>query len=194
MKLNLASRPFTNHRLFWIAVTVVLMAAVWCALWLRSEKDAAARSTAEYEKSIAKTLDEFTKRKAEEEKKRQEEQSMALTPDEKKKLAAARLIISQKSFSMDRVLNDLEGYVPDDTRIVGIKVGNVIGATDQKSATVEVSALGRTAGQLTEMMQKLENSAGTFLIDQANQGQITDTGEIPFTITMTYTPRSKTGE
>ncbi|HEU4388504.1 MAG TPA: hypothetical protein VFV34_11950 [Blastocatellia bacterium] len=194
LNLNLANRPFTNHRLFWIVITLALIGGIGCALWLKSEKDAAVRATADCEKNIARTLDEFNKRKQEEERKRLEEQSIALTPDEKKKLAAARLVISQKSFSMDRVLTDLEGYVPEDTRIVGIKIGTVTTNADQKSATVEVSALGKTAGQLTAMMEKLEKSAGTFQVDQANQGQTSDTGEIPFAITMTYVLRSKAGE
>jgi hypothetical protein len=191
LKLNLASRPFTNHRLFWVGIAILLVAGVWGGMWLKSEKEAAVRATAAFEKNLERTQDEFRRRKEEEERLRREEQNAALSLEEKRELAAARLIIYQKSFSMDRVLNELESYVPEDTRIVGIKVGGVNAHPDEKSAKVEVSAVGKTAAQLTEMMSRFEKSPGPFLIDQANQGQPTDTGEIPFAITLTFKPKEQ---
>jgi hypothetical protein len=191
--LNLSSRPFANHRLFWIAAAAMLIVSLWAGLWLSAEKDAAAQSTAKLEGLIKSSKEEFERLVLLEEEQRKAEQSAALTPQESTELAAARVIVLQKSFSIDRVLSDLEPYVPPDTRLMGVKVDSV-GVMPDRSAVVAVSALGKTAEQLTVMLKKLDESDGVFVTGDASQGQQTETGEVPFSIAMTYKPKGRASE
>jgi hypothetical protein len=101
-------------------------------------------------------------------------------------LAAARQLIERKNFSWDRIISDIEGYVPNDTRILSIKVGEVAASPEGVYATVEVKALGKTPAELTEMMTKMDASGGLFERRQASQEQATDSGEVPFTLVLAY--------
>ena len=51
---------------------------------------------------------------------------------------------------------------------------------------MDISAVGKTAAQLTELMSKLEKSGGLFVVGEVSQGQVSDTGEVPFLVLVTY--------
>jgi hypothetical protein len=142
--------------------------------------------TAECERQIKARQDEFEKRKAEEEQRRREESKIVLSLEESSQLASARLLIPRRVFSADRLLGDVEQYLPKDARILGLKVGSVTPETAGIMTDVEISALGKTAAQLTEMLSLLEKSNGLFMVVDALQSQAADTGEIPFTIRVNY--------
>ena len=53
-------------------------------------------------------------------------------------------------------------------------------------AQVEIKAIGQTSGQLTEMMETLEKSGGLFEVRSYGQYAVIETGEVPFTLRVTY--------
>ena len=53
-------------------------------------------------------------------------------------------------------------------------------------AVLEISALGQTAAQLTEMMDSLQASSGRFMVAQASQEALVETGETPFKLSIAY--------
>lgn len=189
IELNLSKQPFTNHRLLWIAVVAVIFACLWSGIWIKAETADAQRTADDFEQRIRARQSEFDRLKAEEENRRHEEEKIVLTREEATQLAAARRILPYKAFSMARMISDIEGYVPPDTRILSISVGAVLGEADAMTAQVELRALGKTAAELTEMMTRLQKSEGLFVVGDASQAQATDTGEIPFSMTIGYRQR-----
>lgn len=188
MKLNLAAEPFTNHRLLWAGVTVVLLSSLWVVTWVAGER-AALRVRADEVAAMIKLQEEEVERiKAEQEKRKQEAQQVVMSREESLQLAAARLLIAQRSFSWDRLIREVERHVPNDTRITSIKVGDVLTSPDDAVAAVELKATGKTAAQMTEMMSNLEESGGLFLVRQATQEPPTEAREIPFTLLLLYRP------
>ncbi len=100
-------------------------------------------------------------------------------------LANARQLIARKAFKWNRLIGDIEGYVPNDTRILSIEVKDIV-ARGSLAASVQIKAAGRNSGQMTEMMEKLEKSGGLFSVVQANQEATDDSGLIPFTLNLNY--------
>ena len=65
--LNLSSRPFANHRLFWIAIAFVFFVSLWLGLWVNSEKSrviAKADEVAGMVKAQEGKVDEYQKWRA----------------------------------------------------------------------------------------------------------------------------------
>ena len=186
-RLNLSSRPFTNHRPFWIAIGFVFFASLWFFLWVTAEQtQVSAKADAvlvriESQKVLAEAA------KAERERKEREQQQVFITEQEAIELASARMLILQKTFVWNRLIADLEQLVPHQVRISAIKVDGISDAATGL-ARVQVKALGATPEQMTEMMTKIEQSGGLFVTGQADQEPISETGETPFTLDLTYKP------
>lgn len=186
-RLNLSSRPFTNHRPFWIAITTVFFASLWFFLWVTAEQTqvSAKADSVQVRIESQKVLAEAAK--AEREKKEREQRQVFITEQEAFQLASARMLILQKTFVWNRLIADLEQLVPHQVRISGIKV-DAISPTDGGVARVQVKALGATPEQMTEMMTNIEKSGGVFVTVQADQESTSDSGETPFTLELTYKP------
>lgn len=188
-KLNLSTRPFTNHRLFWIVLVVVYFTSLWLMLWFANEKGSVIvraddlKRRIDSQKQLAKeATDDLERRK-------KEQVRVVVTEPQAIELAAARQLIQRKVFSWNRMLSDIEEYVPKNTRIISIKVDESANATDEAMARVQVKAIGTTAGEMTEMMISLEKSGGLFEVGETGQDATTDNGETPFTLNLTYRPR-----
>jgi hypothetical protein len=184
--LNLSGRPFTNHRLFWMAVSFILLISLWLSLSITSEKARVRAQADELQNRIKDRQAEVEKIKQEAETRRKQEQKTVLTEQEIYQLESARQLIFRRSFSWSRLIRQIEDYVPPDTRIVGIKVQNIAQGPSGMTADLEISAVGKNAPQLTEMMERFEKSGGIFTTGDSTQGQATETGEVPFTIKLQY--------
>lgn len=128
--------------------------------------------------------------KKEEEERQKQEAKIFLSEEDTYQLAAARQLIVRKSFGWDKMIGDLERFVPKDTRVVTIKVNGITRDENGVTASLELSALGKTPAELTEMMTALEKSEGLFDVGDTGQGETADTGETPFTLELQYHPRS----
>ncbi|MEK6304114.1 MAG: hypothetical protein AABO41_25785 [Acidobacteriota bacterium] len=186
-RLNLSSRPFTNRRPFWIAIASVFFASLWFFLWVTAEQtQVSAQADAvlvriESQKVLAATA------KAERERKESEQRQILITEREAIEMASARMLILQKNFIWNQLITDLEHLVPHQVRISAIKVDG-ISNTEGGLARVQVKALGATPAQMTEMMTNIEKSGGVFVTSQADQEAMSETGETPFTLDLTYKP------
>jgi len=187
-RLNLSSRPFVNHRLLWIAVVAVLAISAWLTMWVAQEKEKAAAQTEEIQNRIRAREAEVEKAKQDEELRRQRDLKVVISPQEQIQVASARQLISRKAFSWNRMIADIEEYVPSDARITSIKVNAIRAGSSGSEADLELKAIGRTTAQLTQTMTNLQKSGGPFGIRDVDQGQMTDSGEIPFTLMLQYRP------
>jgi len=114
---------------------------------------------------------------------------VVVTEQQAIELAAARQLIQRKVFSWNRMIGDIEEYVPKNTRITSIKVDESANSPEDIVARIQVKAVGTTASEMTEMMLNLEKSGGLFTVGETGQDATTETGETPFTLNLTYRPR-----
>ena len=184
--LNLSSKPFANHRLFWMAVALVFFVSLWMGLWVNSEKSrvrAKADEVAGLVKDQEGKVQEYTK---ELERRRKADEQIALNEEDAIQLASARQLIASKAFYWNKLISDIELFVPKKAKVVGIQVSGASTENGSVAAQVEIKALGQTSAQLTEMMEALEKSGGLFEVRSFGQDAVVETGETPFTLRVTY--------
>ncbi len=186
--VNLSSRPFTNHRIFWIVLFVIYLTGVWLFLWMAAEKNRVIARADNVKQRIEGQKKLAEDAKVEQERRKKEAQKIIITEQQTTELAAARQLIQRKVFSWNKMIGDIEGYVPKNTRIMSIKVDEIINTSEDAVARVQVKAIGTTPAELTEMMANLEKSGGLFTVREPGQEATTENGETPFTINLIYRP------
>lgn len=192
--INLSRRPFKNRRLFWIGLTAAYFLGLWLFLWMISEKSRVVARQTEVSHRIETQREEVADALREEERRRLEQVKIVLSDDQKMQLASARQLIHRKEFSWNRMLSDIEEYIPKNTRIMSIKVEGVISSSEDLAANLQVKALGTTPDELTAMMLNLEKSNGRFIVGETGQDPTAESGETPFTISLIYRPSKGGGQ
>jgi ribosome-binding factor A len=187
-QINLSTQPFKNHRLMWIGLVAVYFIGFWLVLWIAAEKGHVIAKETEVKRRIEGQKEAAEEAKREQERRKQTQQKTIVTEQQALQLAAARQLIQRKGFSWNRMIGDIEEYVPKNTRIMSIKVEEVASESDQVMARVQVKAIGTTAAELTEMMTSLEKSGGLFTVGETAQDAISESGETPFTLNLIYKP------
>jgi hypothetical protein len=197
--LNLARKPFTNRRLFWVSIIAAFIITSVLTIWISGERIRVLGEINQLEQQKkAKELNILVlKRKVEEV--RTEIPQTILTDDQKIQLASARLLISRGSFSWNRLMSDIERFIPHKAFVTSMKIDEGGRVQDSSGgivarAIVEIKVNGQTAGQMTEMMTALEHSSGLFGVEQATQDPISEDGNIPFTLRLTYKPVKTDGQ
>ena len=186
--INLSRRPFTNHRLFWVALITVYFIAFWLFLWMLSEKSSVVAKQTEISQRIEAQKEAAAEAIREQERRKLEQQRTVLSEQQAMQLAAARQLIQRKAFSWNRMIGDIENYVPNKTRIMSIKVEEIANSSEDVTARVQVKALGTTSDELTLMMTNLEKSNGLFIVGETGQETTIESGETPFTLNLIYKP------
>lgn len=186
--LNLSSRPFHNHRLLWIAILATFLVSFWMLVWAATEKDVAHAKADRVAARIKSQQDDVKRIIDEREKRAREQQPPDVKEQDRLELAAARQLIARRAFNWDRMITEMERYVPKQARITGMKIEQVTALGQSLSATVEVKAIGMSTGQMTEMMEAFERSGGLFAVRQTTQDAPDEAGGVPFTINLVYSP------
>jgi hypothetical protein len=189
MYLNLSRQPFSNRRLFWICLLAVFCASLILAFWTATQK---AQAESEINLLHRQVDDVQARIKILKEKSVETTKVVpqtVLTDEQKYQLASARQLINRKNFSWNNLLSDIEKHVPKQVRILSIKIAEGVKEADAGAIEVDITAAGKTAAQMTEMMADLENSSGKFVVDQSEQQAMSDEGDVPFTLRVLYRPR-----
>lgn len=187
--VNLSKRPFSNRRLFWIIIGSAALITAWFAFWISAEKSLVTARADRLAQQVIDKDEELTKLKEKYRAAEQESREAVISRQDSIELAAARRLINNKAFSWNRLIGDIEKYVPNKTRIANLKLSEVYNVGQGMSALVEVKAIGASSDQLTEMMTRLNESGGLFTIGKTGQDQVDENNEIPFTITVIYRPQ-----
>ncbi len=197
--LNLARKPFTNRRLFWVGIILVIAINSILAIWISGEriKVLGEINQLEQQKKEKELNIELLKRKVEDV--RKEVPQTVLTDEQKLQLASARLLISRGAFSWNRLMSDIERFIPQKAFVTSLKIdegGRVKESSGETvaKAIVEIKVTGQSATQMTEMMTALEHSSGLFGVEQATQDPLAEDGTVPFTLKLTYKPTKSEGE
>jgi len=187
--VNLSKRPFSNRRLFWIIIGSAALVTAWFAFWITAEKSLVTARADRITQLVRDKDEQISELKQKQQQEEKDAKQIVLSQEQMFELAAARRLIGSKAFSWNRLISDLEKFVPNNTRIADLKFSEVYNAGQGVAASVEIKAVGKSADQLTEMMTKLNESGGLFIIGKTGQDQMDERNEIPFTINVIYRPQ-----
>ena len=171
-----------------MALVVVYFVGFWLFLWMTAEKSRVIAKQTELTQRIEGQKQAANEAAEEQERRKREQVKVVLTDQQAMQLASARRLIQRKVFSWNRMIGDIEEYVPKNTRIMSIKVEEIVNTADEVMARVQVKALGTTPDEMTAMMSNLEKSGGLFIVGETGQEAATETGETPFTLNLIYKP------
>ncbi|HEX5731379.1 MAG TPA: hypothetical protein VF131_00985 [Blastocatellia bacterium] len=188
MQVNLARRPFANRKLFWITVWAVFFLSLSVGLWAYSEKTTTDVEARRLASAVSDRERQVQQLKEDSAKRAQQTPTVQLTERDAYELAAARRIISQKAFPWTKLINDIQERVPNNVRLLSIKVNESVDEEAGVVGLVEVKALGKSSDNMTEMMTAFDNSGGLFMRGQSSQDQSIETNEVPFTLNLIYRP------
>ena len=172
----------------------VFFISLWLLLWISAEKSVVAAQVDRLNRRISVQEEIVKQAELDRQARIQAQPEVKLDDQQRMQLAAARQLILHKAFSWNRLIGDIEEYVPKDTRILSVKVDETSSSQTGENATVEIKALGKTAAQMTEMMGALEKSGGLFIILQSGQDAISETGEVPFSLDLVYSASRGNGQ
>jgi hypothetical protein len=172
----------------WIGLVAVYFIAFWLFLWMTGEKSRVVAKQTEVSQRIEAGKAMAAEANSEQERRKLEQQKIVLTDQHAMQLASARQLIQRKVFSWNKMIGDIEEYIPKNTRIMSIKVEEIVNSGADVTARVQVKALGTTPDELTAMMTNLEKSNGLFFVGETGQDATVESGETPFTINLVYKP------
>ena len=187
-KLNLATRPFSNHALPWVLtamiVTFSLLTLVLILRWTGQAKAQAAVVQADIN-----TLN-------------QQEQALkaqamavqnSLTQEQLQTLAAAHVLVDRKRFSWSRLFADLESALPANVRVTRISVRDVAARGEQTLAELDLAVVSKTPATITDMLAEMDR-AGIFQAELRSQNLQKGRGEsgTEYELYVIYRPRAGT--
>lgn len=185
-KLNLASRPFSNHALPWV-LTALIVSVSLIALILIIRGTGQARRQADLVQTDINSLN-------------QQEQALkaralavknSLTQEQQQTLAAAHVLVDRKRFSWSRLFADLESALPGNVRVTRISVRDVAVRGDQTLAELDLAVVSKTPATITEMIGEMDR-AGVFHAELHVQNLQKGRGEsgTEYELYVIYRPRS----
>jgi hypothetical protein len=171
-----------------MALVASYFVGLWLFLWMSSEKSRVLAKQTEVRERIDSQKTAVAEALQEQERRKREQQKTVLTEQQAIQLASARQLLQRRAFSWNRMISDIEAYVPNHTRIMSIKVEEIVRTGGDLIARVQVKALGTTPAEMTEMMSNLEKSGGLFIVGDTGQEATAESSETPFTINLVYKP------
>ena len=185
-KLNLASRPFSNHALPWV-LTALIVAVSLVSLALILRWTGQARSQAAIVQADINTLN-------------QQEQTLkaaaqavkeSLTPEQLQRLTAAHVLVDRKRFSWSRLFADLESALPANVRVTRISVRDVAARGEQNLAELDLTVVSKAPATITDMIAQMDR-AGIFQAELRAQNLQKGRGEsgTEYELYVIYRPRS----
>jgi Tfp pilus assembly protein PilN len=185
-KLNLASKPFSNHTLPW-AVTGLIVFVSLIGLFLIVRWTGQARAQADTVQTDINALNQREQGL----KAQAQEVKNSLTSEQLQTLAAAHVLVDRKRFSWSRLFADLESALPGDVRVTRISVRDVAASGDQTLAELDLTAVTKTPSTITDMIADMER-AGIFQAELRSQNLQKGRGEIgtEYELYVRYRPRA----
>ena len=187
-KLNLASRPFSNHALPWV-LTALVVAFSLVALVLIIRWTGQARAQAAAVQTDINTLNQ----QEQELKARALAVKNSLSQEQLQTLAAAHVLVDRKRFSWSRLFADLESALPANVRVTRISVRDVAARGEQTLAELDLTVISKTPNTITDMIGDMDR-VGNFKAELLSQNLQKGRGEsgTEYDLYVIYRPRSGT--
>jgi Tfp pilus assembly protein PilN len=185
-KLNLASRPFSNHALPWV-LTALIVAVSLISLVLILRWTGQAKAQADSVQADINTLN-------------QQEQALkaqavavknSLTQEQLQTLAAAHVLVDRKRFSWSRLFADLEAALPGSVRVTRISVRDVAARGEQSLAELDLTVVSKSPATITDMIGDMDR-VGIFQAELRAQNLQKGRGEsgTEYELYVIYRPRA----
>lgn len=187
-KLNLASRPFSNHALPWVLtaliVTFSLLTFVVILRWTGQAKTQAAAVQADI--NALNQQEQTLKAEA-------MRVQNSLTQEQLQTLAAAHVLVDRKRFSWSRLFADLESALPPNVRVTRISVRDVAARGEQNLAELDLTVVSKNPATITDMIGEMDR-AGIFQAELRAQNLQKGRGEggTEYELYVIYRPRAGT--
>lgn len=185
-KLNLASRPFSNHALPWV-LTALIVSVSLIALFMIIRWTGEAKSQADIVQADINTLNQ----KEQGLKARAQEVKNSLTPEQLQTLSAAHVLVDRKRFSWSQLFADLESALPGGVRVTRISVRDVAARGDQTLAELDLTVVAKNPATVTDMIAEMDRG-GILQAELRAQNLQKGRGEsgTEYEIYVIYRPRS----
>ena len=185
-KLNLASRPFSNHALPWV-LTALIVGVSLISLVLILRWTGQARSKADVVQIDINALN-------------QQEQGLkaeavavknSLSQEQLQTLAAAHVLVDRKRFSWSRLFADLESALPGSVRVTRISVRDVTVRSEQTLAELDLTVVSKNPTTITDMIGEMDR-VGIFQAELRAQNLQKGRGEsgTEYELYVIYRPRA----
>jgi Tfp pilus assembly protein PilN len=188
IKLNLASKPFSNRSLPWIVTAVVVVVSLVSLVFI-------VRATSRARTQALAVQADINTLKQQELALRQQAQAVknSLTPEQLQTLAAAHTLVDRKHFSWSRLFADLESALPGTVRVKRIAVRDVANNGDQTLAGLELTVVAKTPATVTDMIADMDR-VGIFQAVLKSQNLQRGRGETgsEYELDVIYKPRAGT--
>jgi Tfp pilus assembly protein PilN len=185
-KLNLASKPFSNHALPWVVTSLVtlvsLIAFVFIIRWTGQTRAQADAVQADI--NVLSQQEQGLRVKAQEVKN-------SLSSEQQQTLAAAHVLVDRKAFSWSRLFAELESVLPGNVRVTRISVRDVAARGDQTLAELDLTAVTKTPSTITDMIAEMDR-VGIFHAEVRSQNLQKGRGEsgTEYELSVIYRPRA----
>ena len=185
-KLNLASRPFSNHALPWI-LTAVIVSVSLIVLIVIVRWTGQARGQANMVQTDINALNQ----REQSLKSRAADVKNSLTPTQLQTLDAAHVLVDRKRFSWSRLFADLESALPENVRVTRISVRDVAARGDRMLAELDLNVVSKSPTTITDMIAEMDR-AGIFQAEVRSQNLQKGRGEVgtEYELYVVYQPRA----
>ena len=186
--VNLASVPFRNRRLFWLAILALFAVPSWFGLEAIGTKARLDNEIGLYDLRIAdlqKRLPKIEKSAA---------TAVNISQDQNLQLYAASELIARRTFSWSALLSDVERNLPPTVRVLRIGVAQIqpderdgtIGG-EKSAATLSMTVIGKSEGDVTTMINRFFES-GRFKVFPLSKKSLEGIEDIEFELKVEYFP------
>jgi hypothetical protein len=185
---NLASEPFRNRRLFWLAIIAIFFIPSYLGLraienmtWLEVEISRRTAAVKDLEGQLKKV-------------EKPAQSNVAISTDQNRELVAASELIARRAFSWSQLLNDIERTLPPSVRVLRVAVtqiqpperDGIIGA-NEIAANLTLDVVGKGGQDVTAMINKMLET-GRFKVFPLTKKPIEGTEEVEFSLRVDYFP------
>jgi hypothetical protein len=184
--VNLASEPFQNRRLLWLAIALLFV--VPSILGLQAIKSITTLRT-EISRGTARVNELEAELKLIE---KPAQNNISISPEKNRQLFAASQLRDQRAFSWSQLLNDIEGGLPPGVRVLRVGVEQIQGQGRDGiggavGATVLLEVVAKSNKDVTAMIDKF-NGSGRFKVFPLSYKQIEGTEEVEYALKVEYAP------
>jgi len=185
-KLNLASKPFNNRALPWVATFGVIFISLVSLIFI-------VRGTRQVEAQAYSIQNDINNLGQQAQTLRQKAEAVknSLTPEQLQTLDAAHTLVDRKHFSWSRLFADLELALPGSVRVKRIAVRGVSTRGEQTLAELELTVVAKSPATITAMIAEMDR-AGVFQAELRSQNLQRGRGETgaEYDLSVVYRPRA----
>jgi hypothetical protein len=186
--VNLASEPFQNRRLFWLAT--VLLIAVPSLLGLQAIRSIATLRSQISERTARVGGLEAQLKKFE----KPAPSNVTISSEKNRQLFAASKLRDRRAFSWSQLLNDIERSLPGAVRVRRVDVAQIqaqerdeTAAEKDIAATLLLEVTGKSAQDVTAMIDKFHRT-GLFKVSPVSMKPLEGTEEVEYSLKVDYSP------